>query len=146
MIFAAVIFSLLIQGLSLGSLLAWLKFSMRTPSLEKFETVQAQMICAAAALKRLESLHREGMVPTFVRQALRSRFRGAYNAYSSQLIDLRTADPALEESERLRLSRALMEAKKSRLIDLWRNGDVSEEVFRSLESEFDKELAGESNH
>jgi Na+:H+ antiporter len=146
MIFGAVIFSLLIQGLSLGPLLAWLKFSMRTPSLEKSETVQAQMTCAAAALERLESLRRQGMVPTFVHQALRSRFEEAYNAYSSQLLDLRTADPALEELERRRLSRALMEAKKSRLIDLWRNGVLSEEGFRLLQSEFDQELAGETNH
>jgi CPA1 family monovalent cation:H+ antiporter len=146
MIFGAVIFSLLIQGLSLGPLLARLKFSIRTPALEKSETVRAQMACAAAALERLESLRREGSVPTFTHQTLRSRFEESYNAYSSQLIDLRTADPALEELERRRLSRALVEAKKSRLIDLWRNGGISEEVFRSLQSEFDQELAGESNH
>lgn len=143
MIFGAVIFSLLIQGLSLGSLLARLKFSVRTPGLEQAEMVRAQMACAAAALERLENLRREGMVPTFAYEKLHSRFEQAYGTYSSQILDLRTADPALEEREQGRLRQALIEAKKSRLIDLRRSGAMSEEVFRSLEAEFNQELAGE---
>ncbi|MFL6351820.1 MAG: Na+/H+ antiporter [Bryobacteraceae bacterium] len=144
MVFGAVIFSLLIQGLSLGPLLARLKFSVRTPGLERAEIVQAQMACAAAALERLERLRKEGMVPRFAYENLRSRFEEAYAAYSSQILDLRTADAALEEREESRLRRALIEAKKSRLVDFKRSGAISEEVFRCLESEFNKELHRES--
>jgi NhaP-type Na+/H+ or K+/H+ antiporter len=145
MVFGAVIFSLLIQGLSLGPLLAQLKFSIRNPALENTETVRAQMACAAAALERLDGLRTEGLVPALIYDAVKSRFEEAYKAYSSQFADRRTADPVLKGREERSLTRALIEAKKSRLIDLRRNGVISEQVFRSLQSQFDRELAGDSN-
>jgi monovalent cation:H+ antiporter, CPA1 family len=146
MVFGAVIFSLLIQGLSLGPLLARLKFSVRTVTLDKAEMARAQMVCAGAALERLEALRKEGLVPRFVYETLRSQFDEAYDKYSSRILDLRTADPVLEEREEGRLRQALIEAKKSRLIDLRRSGTISEEVFRSLEAEFNQELEGESKY
>ena len=144
MVFGTVIFSLLIQGLSLGPLLARLRFTARTPAFESSETLRAQIACLAAERERLETLHREGVVPEFLHQKLRNRLEEAYNSHSSKFCDLQTTDPSLAEREQEHLCRALLEAKKSRLIDLRRGGAISEEVFRSLEAEFDRELAAQS--
>jgi CPA1 family monovalent cation:H+ antiporter len=146
MIFGAVIFSLLVQGLSLGPLLARLKFSARTPALNQSETLRAQMVCTAAELERLEGLRKNGMVPESVFETLRGQLRDAYRTYSSRLLELRNAEPVLEDLERGKLRRALIEAKKTRLIDLRRDGTVSDEVFHSLEAEFNRELDDGSQH
>lgn len=143
MVFGAVIFSLLIQGLTLGPLLAKLKFSARkTGVFDQSEKVRAQMVCAAAASQRLDSLRKEGRMPTGQYETLRSRFEEAYDAYGSLLLELRASDPMLEEQEQVWLLQTIVEAKKIRLSALRSDGSITEELFIALQSEFDEEARG----
>jgi CPA1 family monovalent cation:H+ antiporter len=144
MVFGAVLFSLLVQGLALGPLLTRLKFSVRKPAVEKAERVRAQMACTAAAMERLEELRRHGMVPTSAYEKLRSRFEQSYGLFSSQILDLRAADPTLEEREHEDLKSALVDAEKSRLIDFRRHGAISDATFHSLEQMLNDEFEDDS--
>ncbi len=146
MIFGTVIFSLLVQGLSLGPLLSRLKFAERTKAFEDAEMVRAEMACTAAALQRLERLRKEGVVPRSIYDNLRQHFDEVYNAQSSELLKLRTSNPVLAEQEQRDLRRTLIDAKKMRLIDLRRNGAVSDEAFHSLEARFNQEIDGTARH
>ncbi len=144
MVFGTVIFSLLVQGLSLGPVLRRLHFSAPGVALDTAEIMMAQTACATAALERLEALRKQGTIPRFVYQSLKADLEAACQDYDARLLELRRAEPAIEEREKERLNHDLVEAKKIRLIELRRNGEVSEEVFRSLETAFDTERSGPS--
>ena len=138
MIFGAVIFSLLAQGLSIGALLRLLKFSTLEPRGREQELVEGRILANAASIAELRAMRNRGDITASVFEAL----EGDLAREGERLQALHIADEELEQRQLTRARRHLLAVRKTRLADLFREGMLSEEVHHELRQELDWDQAG----
>jgi monovalent cation:H+ antiporter, CPA1 family len=140
MVFGAVIFSLLAQGLTISPLLKLLRLTRRDPGLMTYELLQGRLLAETAAITELEHLRNQGMVPEQVYQALHADLTWSQHELSRRLEKLDAGSHVVEEQRR-RLQRHLIDEKKARLASLLREGLLSEEAYQELNVKLDEDLA-----
>ncbi len=137
--FCVILGTLVLQGLTLPSVIR--AFRVEPDGLDEQEDAQARIAAADAALARLEELTGED----WVRDDTAERMRGFYgfrrNRFASRLGD--GDDGRIEERSRSyqRLRRELLEAERSAIVDLRRQGVISTDVERRLHRDLDLEDA-----
>jgi monovalent cation:H+ antiporter, CPA1 family len=135
MVFGSVIFSLLVQGLTIGPLIKWLGFARPEPRWHEQELVGGRILANAGALAELNEMRRRGDVTEHV-------YKIVQEDLSREGERLRELNPVGEELEQRQLTRVqcrLLAVKKARLADLSRQGMLSEEVHRELGRELDQD-------
>lgn len=143
MTFGAVVFSLLVQGLSIPPLLRKLKLTAPAPERGPYEIIRAEMLAEKAALAELERLRESGTVSEFMFTQLSKQLHPRYEALSKQLGGFYQAQPALAEDHLRRVEDHLLKVRKARMVDLLRDGLLSDEAYRELNAEIDrKSLSG----
>jgi len=149
MIFGAVIFSLLVQGLSISGLIRRIGLITTSTSFKAHEIAQGQLIAEGAALVELDRMSERGMVAGQIYQQLRPEFSASLERLRFEIKKIDDTDPALERSLKDRIRRHLLDVKKARLAMLLREGLLTEESFRELSHQLDQEmaaLASEAKH
>jgi CPA1 family monovalent cation:H+ antiporter len=141
MIFGTVIFSLLVQGLTIAPLLRRLKFARPEPRLKEYELLQGQLLAETAALAELDALRGRGMVTEPVYQVLRTNLSQSHQELGQQLAQLDVAERVLEQQQLGRVRRHLIDVKKARLTELQREGMLSEAAYHELNEKLDEDLA-----
>jgi monovalent cation/hydrogen antiporter len=137
--FCVILGTLVVQGLTLP--LAIRAFGVEPDDLDEREDAKARIKAADAALARLEELIEED----WVREDTAERLRGLYgfrrSRFASRFDD--GDDGAIEERSRnyQRLRRELLEAERSAIVDLRREGVISSDVERRLQRDLDLEDA-----
>jgi CPA1 family monovalent cation:H+ antiporter len=137
--FCVILGTLVVQGLSLPAVIRALHFSPER--LDEKEDAKARIYAAEAALERLDELLEED----WVRSDTAERLRGAYSFRRSRF----TArfdegdDGAVEEQSvnYQRLRRELLQAERRAIVELRRNGRISDDVMRRVERDLDLEDA-----
>lgn len=144
MIFGAVIFSLLAQGLTLSPLLRRLGLGHPAVSDEEreYEFVQARLLADTAALVELDELRHRGMITNRLYDALKANVSEGHSQMRERLQQLDVKNFALEHQQFQRVKRHLVDVKKSRLAELVRQGLLSAERYDELNRLADEELAG----
>ena len=141
MIFGAVIFSLLVQGLTVSPLLKWLRLTQSSPKLRDYELLQSELMAETAALAELESLLAEGSLTEALYQTIRQRLSESREALKSRLAEVDVTEKGLLQQQLRRIERHLVDVKKARLAELQRDGLLSEASHRELNERLDEELA-----
>jgi Na+:H+ antiporter len=140
MVFGAVIFSLLVQGLTISPLLKRLQLIKRDPRLMTYELLQGQLLAETAAVTELDDLRSRGMVAEEVYQTLRADLTQSQHELSRRLGELDAGSHVVEQQRR-RLQHHLINEKKARLASLLREGLLSEEVYQELNVKLDEDMA-----
>jgi CPA1 family monovalent cation:H+ antiporter len=142
MAFGVVLFTLLVQGTTMGPLVRWLKVVTRRADRHDYEERHARLAAARAAEARLDELQRASLVSVpageTLRQDLAQRSQDLALAVRAALRD----DPTLGAEELEVARRELLRAERSLLADLQRDGVISEVVFERLAAEVDAQLTG----
>jgi len=133
MIFGCVIFSLLVQGLTIGPLLRRLGFARPEPRWREQELVEGRILANAGALAELNGMHLRGDVTDHVYELTREQL----SSEGKLLRQLNPVEEELEQRQIARVRRHLLAIKKARLADLSRQGLLSEEVHQELRQELD---------
>jgi CPA1 family monovalent cation:H+ antiporter len=139
MVFGTVIFSLLVQGLTISPLLNHLRLIRRYPGLMTYELLQGRLLADTAAITKLDDLRSQGMVAEQVYQSLHADLTRSQHELSQRLEELDAGSDA-EEEQRRRLQHHLINEKKARLASLLREGLLSEEVYQELNAKLDEDL------
>lgn len=139
MIFGTVVFSLLVQGLTLSPLLRWLGFARVSSDLGDYELARGQLLTTAAAMAELETLRAEGMVTATSYDTLRAQFSGSLETLNHELTQLQSTHPSLEERYVEQIRKHLVDVRRTRLSQLLRDGIVSEATYDSLSAKLDEE-------
>jgi CPA1 family monovalent cation:H+ antiporter len=142
MIFGTVIFSLLVQGLTMARLLKFLGFTEAPRTLRDFERLLGQLLSGAAALRELDRLRAQGMLTEDTYEIYRDVSSREYQEAYQKFTELKAADPMLQHRQEERIRRHLLDTRRTRLSELLRQGIISEETCRSLERELDQTAAG----
>ncbi len=141
MTFGAVMFSLLVQGLTISPLLKWLRLGQRDPRLREYESIQSRLLAEATALAEMEALQSQGRVSGRIYQELKEQMSQAREHLKVQLTRLDPPDLALEQQQMRRLHRHLIDVKKARFTELLQEGLLSEGTYHDLNRQLDEELA-----
>ena len=139
MIFGAVIFSLLVQGLTLSPLLKWLNFARVSPDLREYELVRGQLLTTAAAMAELESLRAQGMVTATSYEMFRAKFSANQETFNRQLAQIQSVHPWLEQGYVEHIRKYLADVRRTKLSQLLRDGIVSESTYDALLAKLDEE-------
>jgi len=141
MVFGAVAFSLLVQGLTMSPLIQRLKLAHQEPRLRDHETLQAQMAAETAALREVDRLRSRGRISQPLQQRLRHQITQNQEHLNRLLEKLDLQEPHMAEQELLRLQQHLLDVKKARLRELLREGTLSSDCYHDLMAQLDEEWA-----
>jgi hypothetical protein len=101
----------------------------------------ARLAAMRIADARLGRLHTEGLLSTNAWEKLEQFTRHRAESLAVKMRELLQADPALEAEEMDTGWRELFRAQRSALLDLRRDGVISEEAFENLTAEVDAQLS-----
>lgn len=138
MTFGAVIFSLLVQGVTVRPLLVRLGMLQSEERSREYELIQGQLLAEASALAELEDLRRQGVVTAQVYETLHQGPAQSHEELSRRLAQLDVTDCRSEQEHLRRIEKHLTSRMKARLTDLWREGLISEESRHDLNLRFDR--------
>lgn len=139
--FSVVLFTLVVQGLSIKPLVQFLNLLSKHPSRQTYETTRARLLAVHAAEQRLRRLRAEGELGDSSYNRLRAELETATQQFSRELDDLYIAEPDLH-TEELRVGRLeSLRAQRGELFELNRRGVIADETYRALTVELDKQIA-----
>jgi CPA1 family monovalent cation:H+ antiporter len=146
LVFGAVLFSLVGQGLSLPWLVKRLKLSKFSASRQQIEEWQAQLITAKAAQDELDSLLKSGVLPKAVYEEMRSAYQVQIAAAEKALREIYNRrsdefeDRSIELTKLEAIRRRLLLAEKGSLNEAMRKRILSETIVRSRLQTIDEQL------
>jgi Na+/H+ antiporter len=137
--YVVVVFTLVVQGLTLPLLIRWLRIT--DDGVDSKEQREAMKAAAAAALRRLTELQREGSVPSPLAATFERRFAGRIQRYSEESINEadRVDEAFVQSSEMRALERELLGAERAEIIGMRNRGEIDNVVLQRLTRMFDQE-------
>jgi len=138
--FGVVIFTLVVQGLTIQPLVGWLKLASRVESHREHEVTRGRLLAMRAAQRRLKRLRDLGSVSAEAYEALNSQYAAQENQLQENLHALYRQHPDLTEREITSARLEGLRAERSALFDLNRRGAISDGVYRELAGDIDAQL------
>jgi len=142
MAFGVVLFTLLVQGTTMGPFIRWLGLVRRRDTQTEYEMRHARLVSLRAAEIHLDRLNREALVSTKVVEVLKPDLAKRSAALNEAVREILRADPAIEAEALTTARQELLRAQRSAYLGLRRDGVISEEVFEKLIAEVDAVLMG----
>lgn len=140
MAFGVVLFTLVVQSMTMKPLLRWLGIVIRDPLQIEYEKRHARMLAFRAAALHLDRMQREGFLSEHTWEVLRPELLERVDRLALDVRALQGAHPELAAKELDTARRELLRAQRSALRGLQREGAISEEVFEHLIAEIDAGL------
>jgi CPA1 family monovalent cation:H+ antiporter len=138
--FGVILFSLLVQGLTMGPLLDRLGLITKKSAQEEYELLAARKSMALAAMQEIDRIARSGGLPPDTSSRLKDSYNERMVDLDDRLQDLRLRDEDLTQSQNRAIKRRLLQLEKSILRQRNIDGAISDEPMRSLLSEIDEQL------
>jgi CPA1 family monovalent cation:H+ antiporter len=139
MIFGVVIFSLLVQGLTISTVLKWLGFAGPEPTLKEYELVHGRLLADTAAMATLDDLHADGVIGERVYYELRSELSDSQQKLRERATELGEVEQAVEQQQIDRIRRRLTDVRKARFRELLREGVLTNAAYEELNEQLDKQ-------
>jgi len=140
MTFGVAIFSLLVQGLTVGGLVRKLGLTTHDPAQKDIETATERLTMLYGALQELAELHQARSILPEVELRLRKELKERITKCEEEVEELQGMHgPVVEEQMRV-ARRKLLEAGKSDLLSLVHSGTIGQDVYQDLIKELDNEL------
>jgi CPA1 family monovalent cation:H+ antiporter len=144
MAFGVVLFTLLVQGISMDWLVKKLKLVQRSVFQEEYERRHARFVAGRAAYDYLRRMNQQGLISEHTWQRLAPVMERQNDTLVDAVKRVITSDPAVEAEELDTAHRQSLRAQRSALTSLLRDGVISEENYSQLVSEVDSALTEQS--
>ena len=137
MVFGAVLFSLIIQGLMIQPVLNALNITKVSSAELEFERVMAKKIALKGAIEEVKDLHTRSEISTGIRDELLEKYETQLKKSINEL-SLTLDDEALKEKTLLNAEKKILIAQRMGVDKAVRNGYISaeaaQEILREIES------------
>jgi CPA1 family monovalent cation:H+ antiporter len=140
MTFGVVVLSILLQGLTMGPVLRWLRLVNRGEDRADYEERRGALRAAQAAQTALDRLASEGLVDADVAATLRQEYRLRAEAEEAAIRSLHLERGQLREEELRTARRQLLMAEKDELMAARHHGALGAEPFQRLVADVDGRL------
>ena len=138
--FGVILFSLLVQGLTMSPLLSRLGLIDKKSAQQEYETLAARKSMALAAIQEIDRMSRSGGLPQETATRLKDSYTERIVQFDDLLHDLRLRDEDLSQSQSRSIKRRLLQLEKAVVRQRNLDGAISDEPMRSLLSEIDEQL------
>ena len=137
--FSVIIATLVFQGLSLPAVIRLL--GLEADGLDEKEEAKARIKAAKAALARLEELAGEDWVNDDTVERMRGAYGFRMRRFAARFDQADDGEVELRSQSYQRLRLELLMAERQSLVDLRRDGTISDEVMRRVERDLDLEIS-----
>lgn len=138
--FGVVLFTLVVQGLTMRPLLELLRLVPKEDLRLEYEKKRGQLLALRSAERRLRQMLEEGFLSEQAYAQLKSRYGPQEGVLEEALQALHGQHPELVETESAAAEVEALRAQRSALVDLKRRGLISDAVYRGLTAEIDERL------
>ncbi|MEW5821396.1 MAG: Na+/H+ antiporter [Cyanobacteriota bacterium] len=140
MVFGVVLFTLIVQGLSISKLIKWLGLSDNKSDKYNYELIQSELITCNAALEELEKIYKRGEISQHVYKETKDVLVKNKDNFSQAMTQLHIDCENIFKEQQHFLAKYLIEVKKDSLNHILRQGTITEEVYHSIETKLNEEL------
>ncbi len=140
MAFGVVLFTLLVQGLTMKPFIARMGLIEKDPAQEEYEGINARLVMARTAYKQLETMYKDGLLSKHVWNVLSKPITARADTLADTAAKTMRAHPDVETKEMESAIKAVLTSEKTTLRSLLRDGRISEDTFSSLVHEVDSAL------
>jgi CPA1 family monovalent cation:H+ antiporter len=141
MTFGVVLFTLLVQGTTIGPLIRRLGLAERSEQQSNQERQQALIYAMRAGKRELDRLYYDGILSSEIWQAMSEVYESQIQKGNQEFRDLLQDYPELEQTMVLQARKDALQAERTAIGDASRRGLISEEVYRQLIKETDNQAA-----
>lgn len=141
MAFGVVVFTLLVQGFSMGPLVRALRLNQRSAMQIEYERRHARAFSVKSAYDHLEKLVRDGLISNHTWQTLAPILEEHNQTLIQAVKSVMEVDPEVEAEELETARREALRAQRSTLSDLLKDGIISDDTYAQLVSEVDAALS-----
>lgn len=140
MVFGVVVFTLLVQGSTMGRLVSHLHLMEKSPTKAEYERRHARAVAVSASYSHLERLKNSGLISEHTWQILSPILEEYSQALVKAVKQVILSDPNLESDELEYARQETLRAQRSALGLLLRDGVISDETYSQLVAEIDAAL------
>lgn len=140
MTFGVVLFTLLVQGLTMDWVVRRLRLVVRSEQQLEYEMRRARALAAQAGFEHMQSLYQNGLISLHSWERVRPVLRDRADALASAVQETLEEEPGLEADELVAARREELRAQRGMLANLRREGVISEETYEQLGAEIDASL------
>jgi CPA1 family monovalent cation:H+ antiporter len=140
MVFGVVVFTLLVQGSTMGRLVRRLRLMEKSPTRAEYERRHARAVAVSASYSHLERLKNTGLISEHTWQVLSPILEEYSQTLVNAVKQVILSDPNLESDELEYARREALRAQRSALGLLLRDGVISDETYSQLVAEIDAAL------
>ena len=140
MAFGIVLFTLLVQGLTMKPLINKMNLIQRKEAQEEYERRHARSIMAKTAYSRLEELHDEGIISGHIWNLMSKPLLEHARVLTDAVTESLHADPSKEEEVLNTAMREMLVSQRNAINKMVRDGIITEETYRQLVAEVDTAL------
>jgi CPA1 family monovalent cation:H+ antiporter len=141
MAFGVVLFTLLVQGLSMPPLIRKMKLVQRSETQIEYEQRHARAVMTRSAYNRLDNLYQESLLSSHIWDLLAEPLQRRVTLLSEEATEALHADPNLEAEEIESVLRDLLQTQRNTLTTLLRDSIITEETYAQLVGEVDSALS-----
>ena len=140
MTFGVVMISILVHGMTISPLLRWLGIVKGREHREAYEFARGKLQAASAALEELERMSHMYFSGSDVRAHLKDEYEKRIEEEQDQISELTLDRLAIAAQESQWARRHLLLTEKSHVIDSFRQGILSQEIYEKLLADIDARL------
>ena len=141
MAFGVVLFSILIQGLTMELLVTKLHLTEKSEIHEEYERRHARAVAARAAYEHLQSMHKEGFFSDYTWSQLSPLLQDHAKTLANAVKDILEYDPKVAAEELYTARNESLRAEKIALLNLLSDGIITEETYTHLVRNIDEQLS-----
>ena len=146
MTFAVVLFTILVQAISISGLLSWLGLTQGSQQPIEYERIQGQLLAIRSANRHLDRLYREGALIPTAYTTVKAELTAREDYVASQIDELLASQPGLRD-QIVSLARVeALRAERTALDEFSRDGLLSEEILIELQAELDEAIFEAAYH
>jgi len=143
MTFGVVIFTLLVQGLSIGPLIRRLGVNIRSSVREEYQRRNARATATQSSYDHMEKMRIQGLISAHTWQTIAPLLAQYIQVLVEATKDILTEHPELEAEEMETARRETLQSQRSTLSSLLNDGVIGEEIYSQLVSEVDAALTSD---
>jgi CPA1 family monovalent cation:H+ antiporter len=141
MAFGVVLFTLLVQGLTMKPLINRMKLIQRKEAQEEYERRHARSVMAKTSYERLKEMYQSGLISAHIWEMMAKPIKQHAQALTEAVSEVLQGDPSVQEEVFDTALREMLVSQRSALNTLLRDGIITEDIFAQLVSEVDTALS-----
>ncbi len=146
MAFGVVVFTLLVQGATMQRLVKRLDLLERSDAKDEYQRRHARAVAVREAFDHLDGMRRRGLISEHTWLAISPGLEEHNQALIQSAREVIAEHPDLEAEEMNIAQRELLQAQRSTLTSLVKDGVISDEIYTELVGEIDTALSSETTN